>query len=117
MKKIFLLLTLSLSFLASRAAYDYPFLAFVDASGTVQSFDVTSLAMTYSDGVLTVTNASESKTLNVNELVKMYFSTSSSISDLLQADAAVEVYTIEGHYLGKYSINGRLLQGSSLEAM
>lgn len=111
MKKI--LLSSAVLLLAAAAKADtYPSLSFQSADGTTVSFGVESLSMTFSDSgkTLIVTSGTESHTLSVADLTRMFFSTesatgiSSATADAADAaDTAVRAYTATGVYIGQFS--------------
>lgn len=89
------------------AAYDYPYLVFEDATGSVQCLSVEQLTVTVGDGTLLVSNADGTVTLTLKDLSKMYFSASevTGISDITTAEGngTVEVTTLSGIRVGRFS--------------
>ena len=110
--KRFLLSSASLMLALAAGADTYPYLSFQSTDGSVVSFGVESLSMTFSDSgsKLTVTDGSTSQTLSVADLTKMFFATSSAtgISEVTTADGDMLVYTTSGTYVGKFA-NARSL--------
>ena len=67
------------------------------------SLDVSSLKLTISGGSLVAVNASTSETFTLTDLSKMYFATTSGISDLKAGgDTNVKVYTLTGIAVGTF---------------
>lgn len=85
------------------ASYEYPYLTFVTNSGET-TVSVASLKMTIQGNTLTVTNAEGTSTLNLTELNKMYFSSSTTgIGNVSsKGDEATEVFALDGTLMGKY---------------
>lgn len=107
MKKI--LLSSAVLLLAAAAKADtYPCLSFQRADGTTVSFGVESLSMTFGDSgkTLVVTSGTESQTLSVADLTRMFFSTESatgiSSATAGAADSTVRAYTATGVYIGQF---------------
>ena len=82
--------------------YTYSYLTFETTDGNVVSVPVSSLTMTIAGGTLTA----GSQSFSLNELSKMYFSTSdvTAIGEVSgeKGGAAVEIFTLDGLALGKY---------------
>ena len=105
------LLIVSVALLAamSSQADNYPYLSFQSSDGATLSMAVESLSMTFTDGgsQLVVANGSESHTLDVADLQRMFFSVNSAtgISELAPSasDASLKAYTVEGVYVGTFS--------------
>lgn len=90
---------------ASANAYEYPYLTFEQADGTLQTVSVESLVLTFTDGKLIATNADGTLSLPLTDLSKMFFSTSGTTgitAEELNADEEVEVYSASGILMGKY---------------
>ena len=102
MKKLLLLLTVMMGALTAHAD-DYSYLTFETTDGSLTSVSVTSLTITISGTTLTAGD----KTFNLSDLTKMYFSTSDVTAiDQVNADNGdheVEVFTINGTSMGKYT--------------
>ena len=97
----------------------YPYLSFQYADGSAASFGIGSLSMTFSDSgsKLVVSNGSTSQTLNVADIMKMFF-TANDVSGISvvtpeDTDSRLEVYDISGIYIGKFA-NARSL-GETVE--
>lgn len=85
----------------------YPYFSFLSTDGNVVSMDVESLQMTFTEegDKLTVSNGEESRTMNVADLEKMYFSTTKAtgINELVADNGPLQLYTASGIYLGTFS--------------
>lgn len=80
-------------------------LAFMTGDGNVTAIDATSLSMTVSEDHLLVSNSTGSMSLNLSDLVKMYFTDSASGMELMPVNmTATEVcaYTTDGRFAGKF---------------
>lgn len=103
-KKLLLLLTF-LPLLKAQAG-DFRYLTFEMKDGVKTSVDVSSLALTINDRILTVA----SKSFAISNLNRMYFSASDETTtgiELLTSellDEAVEVYDLKGHKVQKNKI-------------
>ncbi len=86
--------------------YDFPYLAFKQNNGTVQTVAVQSLVLTFSNGTLIATNSDGSKSFILADLQKMYFTTSTEASGITDVetptDSPVEIFTVSGIAVGKY---------------
>lgn len=106
MKKIILSLAVLLSACMAQAA-DYPYLVFTNTGGTTTVLSVENLTLSVSGSTLQVTNADGTNSFTLTDLANMQFSkdgsTVSAIENVLQADKAVEVFTVSGVRLGTYS--------------
>ena len=95
--------------LTTSHADDYPYLTFETQDGTTQSVAVSGLTLTSADGNLIATSGTETLTLALSDLTKMYFaSEATSIDELttkLPADGVAEVYTLAGVSLGQRTLN------------
>lgn len=91
-------------------AYDYPYLTFQTAEGTLTSVSVESLGMTIAGGEITCTNAGGTQTFQLASLSKMYFSTadvSTGISSITADEPLkAEVFTIAGVSVGTFQSLG-----------
>jgi len=106
MKKGLLIAALTLC-LTTAKAYDYPFLVFVNTSGDTTALSVSNLTLTVSGTSLSVTNNDGTVSFALTDLVSMQFSTddgqlAESLEKVLNADAPVQVYTLEGLPLGRF---------------
>ncbi len=95
--------------LATGAVYadDYGYFIFQKTDGTLVSLASESLSMTFSDGKLVATNGTESCTLPLSSLSKMYFSSddATGIDNVQTADGCgkVEIFSVQGVSLGSFS--------------
>lgn len=86
----------------------YGYLSFLTADGSSLSVGVEGLSMTFTDagGKLVVTNSTESRTLDVADLKKMFFSGESATA-ISEVDADnkryLQVYTVSGSFVGSFS--------------
>jgi hypothetical protein len=91
---------------AADEGYEYPYLAFQAADGTVQTVAVESLTITFTDGKLVATSNGTVLNLTLADLSKMYFTTTEGEADAIAKIAAsnvpVEVYTVAGVKQGQY---------------
>lgn len=90
----------------TKAETTFPFLTFLTQNGNSTTMSVTSLSMTVSGSTLSVTNAEETKSFQLADLVKMYFSNSSTgISDISSDTESqkVDVYTMNGIHVGQFA--------------
>ena len=105
--------------LTTAHADDYPYLTFETQDGTTQSVAVSGLTLTIADGNLVAANGTQTLTLALSDLTKMYFaSEATSIDELtskLPADGVAEVFTLAGVSLGQYdslqAVRAALQQG------
>ena len=76
MKKIIVMTIVLVSLFVTAQAddYAYPYLAFVNTAGNVETLAVDDLQITFADGQLVVVNATTSKTYTLTDMAKMYFS-------------------------------------------
>ena len=99
---------------AAASADTYPYLSFQRTDGTTLSVSAESLTLTFtgSGSTLVASNGSESHTLSVSDLAKMYFSANdeTAISDVTAADGdtTLDVYTASGIHVGKFSSRSSL---------
>ena len=89
-------------------AGEYAYLVFTNAEGTKTALSVSDLSMTVNGTQLEVTNAQGSVNFVLTDLAAMQFSVDGEtleegISNVLNADAPVEVYTILGTKVGRYN--------------
>ena len=103
MKNLFLLLALGLAMMAYASTYNY--LVFTNTEGTNTIFNVKNLTLNVEGSDLQVTNADGTVSILLTALKSMQFSEDSIISaveNVLNADAAVQVYSVSGSLLGSY---------------
>ena len=95
--------------LTTAHADDYPYLTFETQDGNTQSVAVSGLTLTIADGNLVAANGTQTLTLALSDLTKMYFaSEATSIDELtskLPTDGVAEVFTLAGVSLGQHSLN------------
>lgn len=105
MKKL-MLLAMGIVTGVTAHAYDYPYLTFELADGTVQSIAVDDLTMNAAAGSLVAANSSQTLTLTLTQLQKMYFATSATGISTVATQAQggpVEVYTLQGIHMGTFA--------------
>ena len=103
MKKVFLLLAVCSAMMAYASTYNY--LVFTNTEGTNTVFSVANLWLNVDGSDLQVTNADGTVSILLTALKSMQFSEDSIISaveNVLNADAAVQVYSVSGSLLGSY---------------
>ena len=103
MKNLFLLLALSIAMLSHASTYSY--LVFTNQSGTSTAFKVTNLTLKVNGTDLQVTNDAGTVSMVLTELASMQFSvdqTVTSVENVLNADAPVQVYSVTGASIGTY---------------
>ena len=103
MKKVFLLLAVCCGMFAHASTYN--FLVFTNTEGTKTAFSVKDLMLNVDGSDLQVTNADGTVSILLTALKSMQFSEDSIISaveNVLNADAAVQVYSVSGSLLGSY---------------
>ena len=86
--------------LAAQAA-DYQYLTIEKKDGTALSITAVGLNITYADGKMTATNGTETATLALTELSRMFFSNSKEATAIaaiedLQPETAATVYDLSG---------------------
>lgn len=104
MKKVFLLLAVCLAMMTHASTYN--FLVFTNTEGTKTAFSVKDLMLNVDGSDLQVTNADGTVSILLTALKSMQFSEDSIISaveNVLNADAAVQVYSVSGSLLGSYA--------------
>lgn len=104
-----------MALVAAGGAYadEYPYLSFETSDGSLESFSVESLSMTFSGDKLIAENKDGSRELDVADLGRMFFSsTPTGIADVSaeQASDRREVYTLSGIHVGSFD------SGSDLRA-
>ena len=110
MKKVFLLLAVCTAMMAHASTYN--FLVFTNTEGTNTVFSVENLWLNVDGSDLLITNAEGTVSMLLTAMKSMQFSEDSIISaveNVLNADAAVQVYSVSGSLLGSY--------GSLIEAV
>ena len=115
MKNLFLLLALGFAMMAHASTYNY--LVFTNQAGSTTAFSVSNLTLKVNGSDLQVTNDEGTVNLVLTELTSMQFSadkTITSVEDVLNADAPVQVYSVTGVLLGTYI--SLLEAGKSLQA-
>lgn len=116
MKRILLIIAVLLATLSVQARV-YPYLSFQKSDGTVWSVGVESLQMTFENGILHVTQGSETYDLEVKDLNRMFFSETSvtGMEKLTTSadDGPVEVYTVSGLHVGRYADMQHFRQSSA----
>ena len=114
MKKFFALAVTVVCAVMAQAA-DYPYLVFTNTAGTTTAMSVSSLTMTVSGSSLQVTNSDGTETFTLTDLVSMQFSAESSIAtaieNVLEADCAVEVFSVTGAQIGSFGSLIEAVQG------
>ena len=104
MKKVFLLLAVCTAMMAHANTYQY--LVFTNTEGTNTAFSVNNLTLNVDGSNLQVTNSDGTVNVLLTALKSMQFSENSIISaveNVLNADAAVQVYSVSGSLLGSYA--------------
>ena len=107
MQKIGIMLTMLVCAVMAQAG-EYAYLVFTNTEGTKTALSVSDLSMTVNGTQLEVTNAQGSVNFVLTDLAAMQFSVDGEtleegISNVLNADASVEVYTILGTKVGRYN--------------
>ena len=103
MKKVFLLLAVCTAMIAHASTYN--FLVFTNTEGTKTVFSVANLWLNVDGSDLQVTNADGTVSILLTALKSMQFledSIISAVENVLNADAAVQVYSVSGSLLGSY---------------
>ena len=103
MKNLFLLLALGFAMMAHASTYNY--LVFTNQAGSTTAFSVSNLTLEVNGTNLQVTNDAGTVSMVLTELASMQFSadkTITSVEDVLNADAPVQVYSVTGSVLGTY---------------
>lgn len=116
-RKIGLLLLMLASALWMQAEeYEYPYLVFTNTESALTAFQVNDLTMHINGTQLDVTNNEGTVHFTLTDLSAMQFSvdgeTLTALENVLNADARVEVYTLEGMSMGTF--DGLLKAASSL---
>ena len=86
-------------------ADDFTYLTVENSDGTTTSMTASGLTITFADGQLKASNGSETWTLPLSSLSKMYFSNTDGISEAAQAidDGEVTAYSTNGIVMGTFS--------------
>ena len=103
MKKVFLLLAVCLAMMTHASTYNY--LVFTNTEGTNTVFSVENLWLNVDGSDLLITNAEGTVSMLLTAMKSMQFSedgTVSAVENILNADAAVQVYSVSGSLLGSY---------------
>ena len=103
MKKVFLLLAVCLAMMAHASTYN--FLVFTNTEGTKTAFSVKDLTLKVEGSDLLITNAEGTVSMLLTAMKSMQFSEDgiiSAVENVLNADAAVQVYSVSGSLLGSY---------------
>lgn len=96
---------MALAVSAAASAYDYPYLTFLTADGTVQSLAVEQLTLTVVDGRIVAQNAETSATFALAELSRMYFTTEpTGIAEIAAtpSGSGIEVFSAAGTLVGRF---------------
>ena len=104
MKNLFLLLALGFAMMAHASTYNY--LVFTNQAGSTTAFSVSNLTLEVNGTNLQVTNDAGTVSMVLTELASMQFSvdqTVTSVENVLNADAPVQVYSVTGALLGTYT--------------
>lgn len=99
MKRVILILVLVASAVLSVSADNFNFLTLQQADVTEQSFNVSGLTITFSDGNMLVSQDGTTTTLSLKDLNKMYFSVTSGIRQPESVATKMEtasVYDLQG---------------------
>ena len=105
--------------LAAQAA-DYQYLTIEKKDGTALSMTAVGLNITYADGKMTATNGTETATLALTELIRMFFSNSKEATAIaaiedLQPETAATVYDLSGRLVASEvlpsTLNAQLRKG------
>ena len=103
MKKVFLLLAVCTTMMAHASTYN--FLVFTNTEGTKTAFSVKDLTLKVEGSDLLITNAEGTVSMLLTAMKSMQFSEDgiiSAVENVLNADAAVQVYSVSGSLLGSY---------------
>lgn len=100
------ILTMALAAISAVGSYadDYGYLTFEALDGAQTSVAVDNLKITVVDGNLVVSNGTESATLSVASLSKMFFSSTSGVDNAILPEGSTEVkaYALSGVCVGTY---------------
>lgn len=113
MKKICLFVAVLCAVMAQAAGY--PYLVFTNTAGTTTVMGVSDLTMRVSGSSLQVTNSDGTETFTLTDLASMQFSADGSattaIENVLEADCAVEVFSVTGAQIGSFGSLIEAVQG------
>ncbi|MBQ7210674.1 MAG: hypothetical protein IJS05_07270 [Paludibacteraceae bacterium] len=105
MKKISLFVVMVVCALVARAT-DYPYLVFTNTAGTTTLLSVSNMTLNAIGTTLDVSNADGTTSFTLTDLANMQFSkdgsTVTALENVLDADKAVEVFSLSGMRLGSY---------------
>lgn len=111
--RILKLLTVSLTLFVGTVSAQTPLkLAFLSDDGTVNSIDAKALSLSVSGDNLLAANGRETLELNLQSLVKMYFTGDASGVELLSGglgDGEVSVYEVDGKFAGGFGSASKAL--------
>ncbi len=106
MKRSLFILAVVLCAVTAQAA-DYPYLVFTNTGGTSTVLSVSDMTLAVSGSSLQVTNTDGTSSFTLTGLANMQFSkdgsTVSAIENVIDAGAAVEVFSMTGISLGHYN--------------
>lgn len=106
MKKICLFMAAAICAFMVQAA-DYPYLVFTNSGGTTTIMNVENLTFNANGTSLEVSNADGTTSFTLTDLENMQFSKDGNIStafeNVLEANQAVEVFSVSGKNLGTYN--------------
>ena len=106
MKRSLFILAVALCSIVAQAA-DYPYLVFTNTSGTTTMLSVSDMTLAVSGSSLQVTNADGTSSFTLTGLASMQFSkdgsTVSAIENVIDAGAAVELFSMTGISLGHFN--------------
>ena len=99
-----MILAVMLAFCGRLGAQTYDYLTFQTSDGALHSIKASELVITFSDGQMKATAGSESLSLSLNELTKMYFSDTNGIdmAEISGSKEPVSVYGTDGRLVGTY---------------
>ena len=99
-------MAVALCSLVAQAA-DYPYLVFTNTGGTSTVMDVSNLTLAVSGSSLQVTNTDGTASFTLTDLANMQFSkdgsTVSALENVIDAGAAVELFSMTGVSLGHFN--------------
>lgn len=106
MKPLFSALLLLAAQTASAELYDYPYMAFQTADGTVKTVSVSSLSLSVSNGVLIATSDDGTESFTLSDLSKMYFTSEAVVTKVQNPESTgsseVEVTSLAGVFCGTF---------------
>lgn len=105
MKKFSLFVVMVVCALVARAT-DYPYLVFTNTAGTTTLLSVSNMTLNAIGTTLDVSNADGTTSFTLTDLANMQFSkdgsTVTALENVLDADKAIEVFSLIGMRLGSY---------------